>query len=248
MAFIVFLYGIVFGSFLNVCIYRIPRGESIAKDFSHCTNCNHRLKWIDLVPIFSYLFLKGKCRYCGDRISLRYPMVECLTGILVTGLYLRYGISYEFARFSVLTLFLIVIALIDYDTTDVYSSVIYTGIALGIIFIIIEEITGSCSVGNYFAGAMIGLGVIGAIYLFTGGMGAGDIEIAVLCGVFLGWKLEIYFILASFIIGGTIAVILILLKKKRKDEYIPLGPALALGAYTVMILGETVIFRISGIG
>ncbi len=226
MGFIVFLYGVVIGSFLNVCIYRIPNNQSLISPPSHCGNCDTRLKWKDLIPIVSYLWLKGKCRYCESKISMRYPLVEGLTGILLVGIYLRYGI-----------------ALIDYDTTDVYSSVVYSGMAVGITFILIETVAYSHSITNYIIGGLIGLGVIGLIYVLTGGMGVGDIEIAVLCGLFLGWKLEIYFLLISFIIGGTIAVMLIASKKKSKDEYIPLGPSLAMGAYIVLIIGEQYILN-----
>ena len=243
MIFIVFLYGIVIGSFLNVCIYRIPNNESLISPPSHCGNCNTRLKWKDLVPIGSYLYLKGRCRYCHSKISIRYPLVEGLTGILLVGIYLRYGIGVSFFKYSLLTLSLIVIALIDYDTTDVYSSVVYSGMVVGIVFIIIEATIYSHSISNYIIGGLIGLGVIGLIYLLTGGMGIGDIEIAVLCGLFLGWKLEIYFLLISFVIGGAIAVTLIALKKKSKDEYIPLGPSLAIGAYIVLIIGKEYILN-----
>ncbi len=247
MAFIVFLYGIVFGSFLNVCIYRIPNNQSIVNPPSHCGSCDHRLAWKDLVPLLSYIFLKGKCRYCGEKISLRYPGVELLTGLLLVGIYFRYGLAFDFFKYAVLTLFLIVIALIDYDTTDVYSCVIYTGISIGVIFLILERFMYSASIGDYVIGAIIGLVIIGGIYLLTGGFGAGDIEIAVLCGVFLGWKLEIYFILGSFIIGGVIATTIILMKKKSKKDYMPLGPSLAIGAYVVLIMGESLILRLIGL-
>ncbi|MEG2018174.1 MAG: A24 family peptidase, partial [Clostridium sp.] len=149
--------------------------------------------------------------------------------------------------YGVLTLFLIVIALIDYDTTDVYSCVVYPGVAIGIIFVILERIIYSGSLVNYVAAVGIGLFIIGGIYLLTGGFGAGDIEIAVLCGVFLGWKLEIYFILISFIIGGAIGITLIAMKKKSKTDYMPLGPSLAIGAYIALLMGETVIMRLIGL-
>ena len=247
MKLIIFIYGIVIGSFLNVCIYRIPKGESIVLPPSHCGNCNHRLGWLDLMPILSYLSLKGKCRYCGQKISLRYPGVELLTGLLLVGIYMRYGLGFNFFKYGILTLFLIVIALIDFDTTDVYSCVVYPGIAIGVMFIILEKVIYSAGMGNYIAGAAIGFLIIGGIYLLTGGFGAGDIEIAVLCGVFLGWKLEIYFILLSFILGGIVGVTLIIMKKKSKTDYMPLGPSLAMGAYLVMIMGEELILRLIGL-
>lgn len=247
MILIVFLYGIIFGSFLNVCIYRIPNNQSVVTAPSHCYSCDHKLGWLDLIPLFSYIALRGRCRYCHAKVSGRYPLVEGLTGLLIVGIYLRYGISFQFFKYSLLALFLIVIAFIDFDTTDVYSSVIYTGIFLGVMCFIMEKILYSQNIIDYILGALIGLLVIGSIVLFTGGMGAGDIEIAVLCGVFLGWRMEIYFILASFIIGGAVAVLLIVAKKKKKTDYIPLGPSLALGAYTVMLLGENIVLKLIGI-
>lgn len=246
MELIVFIYGIVFGSFLNVCILRIPKEESVVRTPSHCFCCNHKLSLKDLIPVLSYIFLKGKCRYCGVKVSKRYPLIEVLTGILLTVTYIRYRLSFEFIKYSVLILFLIVIAIVDYDTTDVYSSVIYTGIFIGIIFLIGEKIIYSQSPLNYVLGASIGFAVIGGIYLLTGGMGEGDIEIAVLCGVYLGWRMEIYFIIFSFIIGGTIGIILILTKKKKKTDYIPLGPSLALGTLVVILFGENLIFNFIG--
>ncbi len=247
MGVIIFIYGIVIGSFLNVCIYRIPNEESIVLPPSSCGSCNHRLGWMDLVPVLSYLCLKGKCRYCGKKISLRYPGVELLTGLLLVGIYFRYGLTLDFFKYGILTLFLIVIALIDYDTTDVYSCIVYPGIAVGIIFAMLERVMYSGSLGNYIIGAAIGFVIIGGIYLLTGGFGAGDIEIAVLCGVFLGWKLEIYFILIAFIIGGVMGITLILAKKKSKTDYMPLGPSLAIGAYIALLMGETLIMRLLGL-
>ncbi|MEG0307758.1 MAG: prepilin peptidase [Clostridium sp.] len=243
MILIVFLYGIIIGSFLNVCIYRIPNNESLISPPSHCGNCNFRLKWADLIPIGSYLFLQGKCRYCGSKISKRYPLVEILTGILLVGIYIRYEIGLSFFKYSILVLFLIVIAMIDYDTCDVYSSVVYTAMGIGMIFIVAEKLMYSHSVSNYLMGALIGFVIIGSIYYFIGGMGAGDIEIAVLCGFFLGWKLEIYFIMISFIVGGVVAVNAIIIKKKSKDEYMPFGPSLAIGAYIVLIIGKEYILN-----
>lgn len=247
MGLIIFIYGIVIGSFLNVCIYRIPKGESIVLPPSHCGRCNHRLGWLDLMPILSYIYLKGRCRYCGEKISFRYLGVELLTGLLLVGVYITYGLGFNFFKYAILTLFLIVIALIDYDTTNVYSCVVYPGIALGAVFAILERVIFSAGMGSYIAGAAIGLVIIGGIYLLTGGFGAGDIEIAVLCGVFLGWQLEIYFILLSFIIGGAIGIILILMKKKSKTDYMPLGPSLAIGAYIVVLMGEELILRLIGL-
>ncbi|WP_322413548.1 prepilin peptidase, partial [Clostridium perfringens] len=112
MELFVFIIGLCIGSFLNVCIYRIQREESIAFPASHCTNCGYELKWIDLIPIVSYLFLKGKCRKCSDKISLKYPLVELLNGFLYILLFIKYGLGLNFIFFSLLVSLLIVISFI----------------------------------------------------------------------------------------------------------------------------------------
>lgn len=248
MVLIVFIFAITIGSFLNVCIYRIPEERSIVNPPSSCGFCGHKLSWLDLFPIISYIFLRGKCRYCKEKVSFRYPLVEFMTGVLISLLYLRYGLGYEFFKFSILTLFLIVIALIDYDTTDVYSVTTIPGIVIGTIFVIYETIKVSNGVENFIKtlfigclGALICAAIIGGICYFTGGMGEGDIEIAVLGGIFIGWELSIFMILISFIIGGFIGGILILSKKRKKTDYIPFGPSIAISIYLVIILGVVVI-------
>lgn len=244
MIFVVFLYGIIIGSFLNVCIYRIPAEKSIVRPASACGSCEKTLAWKDLIPIFSYLSLKGRCRYCNEKVSFRYPFVEFLTGILLVFLYVKYGLTYQFFKFSIMTIVLIVIALIDFDTTDVYTVTTIPFIILGIIFILVENIGIVTVFTEYIknvawglSGGFLGALVIGAICYLTGGMGEGDIEIAALIGVFIGLKLTIFMILLSFIIGGLFGGILILSKKKSRTDYIAFGPSLAMGAYLAIILG-----------
>ena len=250
MLFFVFVFAVTIGSFLNVCIYRIPAEKSIVNPPSSCGSCNHQLGWKDLFPIFSYLFLGGKCRYCGAKVSFRYPFIEFMTGVLVTIVYLKFGMGYEFLKYAILVLFLIVIAMIDYDTTDVYSVTTMPVIVIGTIFVLLESFNGSLgftdSIKKFFIGilgAIICAVVIGAICYFTGGMGEGDIEIAVLGGVFLGWQLSIFMILFSFIIGAVIGGLLILTKKKKRTDYMPFGPSIAISIYVVLILGMEFIER-----
>ena len=244
MVILVFIFAITIGSFLNVCIYRIPAEKSIVRPPSSCGGCGHQLAWKDLFPILSYLILKGKCRYCNTKVSLRYPLVEFMTGVLISILYLKFGLGYEFIKYSILVFFLIVIALIDYDTTDVYSITTIPAIVLGTIFVFIESFQGVLGIGDFFKNFLVGMSgaiicgvIIGAICYFTGGMGEGDIEIAVLGGVFLGGQLSIFMILFSFIIGALVGIVLILSKKKKKSDYIPFGPSIAISIYMVLILG-----------
>lgn len=236
----IFFIALCLGSFLNVCIYRIPKGESIAYPPSHCGSCGKHLKALDLIPVFSYIFLKGRCRYCSEKISIRYPIIELITGVLITAVYIQYGLNYMFFKYSVLILFLIVIAMIDFDTTDVYFKTTLSGIITGIVFLVYGYFVGQ-GIFTYFWGALLGGGLITLIILITRGMGWGDMEIALMCGLFLGLKLTVFMLFTSFVLGGFIASILILLKIKSRKDYIPFGPFIALGAMAAILFGEKII-------
>lgn len=238
--YIVFIFGAVIGSFLNVCIYRIPRGESIAFPPSHCTNCRKKIKWYDLIPIISYIFLKGKCRYCTEKISIRYPMVEFITALLFLASYSIYGLTLDFVKYTTFVSFLIVIGMIDYDTTDVYFSTTLSGIVSGVIFIGILTYN-MLPVRSYIYGGILGGGFLALIILITkGGMGWGDAEICLMSGLFLGFKLTILMLFLSFIIGSIAGIVLILLGKKSKKDYIPFGPYIALSAILCILAGEKI--------
>jgi len=239
ISFIIFILGIVIGSFLNVCIYRIPREESIAYPPSHCTNCNNVIKWYDLIPVISYIFLKGKCRFCKEKVSIRYPIIELITGVIFMTLYIEYGISFNFGKYALFSCFLIVIGMIDFDTTDVYLKTTLPGIICGVIFMILGW---SLSYGltTYIYGVVLGGGLISLIIVLTGGMGWGDAEICVLCGLFLGLKLTVVMLFLSFVLGGLIGLILIITKKKSRKDYIPFGPYIAIASIMVMYFGERI--------
>lgn len=232
--------GLLLGSFYNVCIYRIPREESVVFPPSHCTTCNTRLRPLDLVPVLSYVFLKGRCRYCSDKISPRYALIELFTGIAFLWLFLTYGFTVECIKYTVLISFLIIIGMIDYDTTDVYSITTYSGIAVGIIFILVNYFMG-LQVKSYIYGGILAGGTIALIIIFTGGMGWGDFEIALMCGLYLGFEKSIVLLFSSFIIGGVVGVFLILTKKKTKNDYIPFGPSIASAALFSLLFGERII-------
>ncbi|KYH30370.1 MULTISPECIES: prepilin peptidase [Clostridium] len=237
---VIFISGLILGSFLNVCIYRIPHGKSISYPPSHCTNCKIRIKPYDLIPIISYVLLKGRCRYCNNKISIRYPLIELFTGIIFVGVYIKYGLSIKFIKFAVLFCFLIVIGIIDYDTTDVYDNTIIWGGVFGFIFLAIN-IYLKLPVKTYLLGALVGGVFISIIILLSGGMGWGDAEICTLCGLYLGIKLTILTLFLSLIIGGTLGGILILLKKKSRKDYIPFGPFIVSAAMIAMFLGERIL-------
>lgn len=240
----VLLYGLLIGSFLNVCIYRIPRNESIAFPPSHCTNCGNKIKWYDLIPILSYIFLKRKCRYCGEKISIRYPLIELTTGVIFLALNIEYGLSFNFFKYVALACFLIVIGMIDFDTTDVYLKTTASGIITGIAFIAVGSYMGYFLKGDllsYFYGALLGGGFIAIIILLTKGMGWGDFEIFLLCGIFLGLKLSVIALFFSFIFGGVIGVLLVLFKKKSRKDYIPFGPFISAAGIFTILFGERIL-------
>ncbi|SHH25859.1 prepilin peptidase [Clostridium grantii] len=230
----VFIYGLVFGSFFNVCIYRIPRQESIAYPPSHCTSCGKKLKAVDLFPVLSWVFLKGKCRYCGDKISIKYPLFEILTGIIFVLVYKEFGYSIETIKFLVFASYLIIVGFIDLNTTDVYFSTTLFGLITGIIFVLINVFLGNPFL-TYIYGAAFGAGIITLIILTTHGMGWGDVEILGICGLFLGFKLSIVTFFFSALLAGIIGMILILSKIKSRKDYIAFGPYIALAAFLLAL-------------
>jgi leader peptidase (prepilin peptidase)/N-methyltransferase len=237
---LIFIFGLLFGSFFNVCIYRIPREESIAYPPSHCTSCSTRLKPLDLVPVLSYFLLGRKCRYCGEKISPRYAIVEAFTGVIFLLIYLKYGLNFQALKLIVLACFLIVIGMIDYDTTDVYSVTTYSGIAVGIVSIAAGYYLGF-EVKPFLLGGLLSGGVIAAIILLTRGMGWGDFEICLMSGLYIGFGNSIVMLMLSFIIGAVAGVILILTKKKSRKDYIPFGPYISLATIITMLVGDKII-------
>lgn len=238
MILFVLLMGLVIGSFLNVCIYRIAREESIAYPASHCTSCGYELKWNDLIPIISYMFIRGKCRKCKEKISLRYPIVELINGIIYCLLFLQFGTTITFMKLCVLTSLLIVIGMIDYDTRFVYRSTTFFGIVTGLIFIIINYVIYRNGVIDSLIGGAIGFTFIFLIVVITKGMGDGDIEIATVAGLFLGVKGICIMLFLSIIIGGIIGVIILAFKNKDRKSEMAFGPCLAIGAIITMLWGS----------
>lgn len=234
------MFGLCIGSFLNVCIYRIPREESIVFPGSHCMKCGYELKWYDLIPVFSYISLRGKCRKCGDRISVQYPIIELLNAILYLIIYLEYGYSLDTLKFMVLVSFLIVIAVIDFKTMFVYTNTIIVGAIFGIIFTLVQwYIDKSFPLDNIY-GALIGTVVIGAIVLVTHGMGEGDIEIVAVSGLFLGAKCSIFMLFSGVVLGGIVAAIILILKLKDRKDEIAFGPYLAVGSILSVLVGNQI--------
>lgn len=241
MEILILIIGLCIGSFLNVCIYRIPREESIAFPPSHCTSCGYELKAVDLIPIISYLFLKGKCRKCGEKISIKYPLVELLNGVLYLLIFLRFGLSLSFVFYSLLTSLLIVISYIDLDSKYIYSSTTILGVVLAAIYIVVGLYTKDISISNNVLGGAIGYGIIYLIVVITKGMGQGDAEVAGVCGLFIGIKGILVCLFIAVVLGGLVAAIILIFKLKEKKSEIAFSPYISIGSIVYILLGKEIL-------
>lgn len=239
--FLVVIFGLVIGSFLNVCICRIANEESIAFPPSHCTNCGYELKAKDLIPVLSYIFLGGKCRSCKEKISIQYPIVEILNAILYIAIYLKFGFTLNLFKFCLFASLLIVIGFIDFKTQYVYNSTVVFGVVSGILFAVLEWMETKSIPWNYIAGAFIGFGIIYLIVILTRGMGEGDIDIALICGLFLGIKGILVTLFLAIILGGIVATIILIFKLKERKAEIAFGPYLAIGGIIACLYGSRLI-------
>lgn len=233
------LLGFAIGSFLNVCIYRLPIKESVVFPPSHCIICKKRLKPIDLVPVFSYISIKGRCRYCGSKVSLRYPIVEVLTAFLFILCFNVIGLSEELIKALTLTSFIIVITYIDYDHQLILDKVLIWLAGVGVV---INLSLGSVSITDMLIAGLTGGGTMLIIALISrGGMGGGDIKFVAALGLWLGLKLTLLTLFLSFVLGGLGGAIVLLLKLKNRKDLIPFGPFIALGAFISMLYGNEII-------
>lgn len=239
--FLIALLGLVIGSFLNVCIYRIEKEESISFPPSHCTSCNHRLGIKDLIPVLSFVILKGKCRYCNEKISLQYPIIEVINTIFYLLIFNKYGLSFYTIKFCILVSLLIVIGVIDYRTQYVYRSTTLFGGIVGVIFIIYEYFLYKSGAIDLILGGLIGFVIIGLIVFITKGMGEGDIEIATICGLFIGVKYILLSLFLAIIIGGIIGIIIVTLNLKKIKDRIAFGPFIAIGVVLSILYGQKII-------
>ncbi|NLC06296.1 MAG: prepilin peptidase [Erysipelothrix sp.] len=220
-----FIFGTLIGSFLNVCIYRIPRNESIVTTNSHCPHCQSFIKPYDNIPILSYLFLGGKCRNCRESISMRYPLVEFITGLVFLINYQQLGLSISLGLNLVLSCVLILITFIDFDTLLIPDRfhVIIGGLA------IINLILNPTQLTSSLIGAIIISVPFLIIAMTTGGMGGGDIKLMFVAGLYLGWQATLVSFFIASISGGLYALYLILFKKQGRKAEMPFGPFLCIG-------------------
>lgn len=230
----VFIFGIVVGSFLNVCIYRLPLRESIITAPSHCMTCGAKLKWYDMVPVFSYLILGGKCRNCKAKISMQYPLIEALNGVLwvlvcaVNGLNLMSGV------YCLMTSALVVLAVIDFRTFEIPFGInVFLGV-LGVIATVLDKSAWS----SHVIGALCVSAVLLILYVISHGsaIGGGDIKLMAACGLILGWQRILLAFLLGCILGSVIH--LIRMRFSKQGHVLAMGPYLSMGIFLAALFGN----------
>lgn len=238
---IAFLYGIVIGSFLNVLIYRLPIKETIVTDRSHCMTCGRQIKWYDLIPLASYIFLRGKCRYCKAKISIQYPLIEALNGIGYLIIFWIKGFSIESVLFCLTFSILIVVAVIDFRTYEIPQCLNITVGVLGILRVILDfsdlldYLIGFCIISGF----MLIILIIGRKLKGIDAFGGGDIKLMAAAGLLLGWENIILAFLIGCILGAVIH--LIRMRLTNEDHVLAFGPYLCGGIFIAILFGNTLI-------
>jgi len=237
---LIFIFGALIGSFLNVVIVRMRELHTIISTRSHCPECKKEIKWYDLVPFISFILLKTKCRACGKPISWQYPLVELGTAILFTALYHQLGLSWVLLLQCIIAAFLIVIFVYDLRNMEIPDEMLYPAILFSVILLI---------VGNQFDfkmalyGMLVGVGFLGLIYLIGRGkwMGLGDVKLAVLLGLVTPFPNILITLFSAFIIGSIYGIVQIILKNKNMKSEIPFGPFLIIGLYITVFYGDSIL-------
>ncbi len=234
---IIFLFGIVIGSFLNVCIYRIPKQESIVTERSHCMNCGYMLRWYDLVPLLSYLRLRGRCRACREKISIQYPIVEAANGLLYCLVFAVCGFQIESVLYCLAFSALLVLSMIDVRTLEIPLGCNVLLLAVGLIHLAMDYTNWL----QYVIGLLsVSLFLLLIYYATKGrGIGGGDVKLMAVCGLLLGWKL----ILLAFVFGCVLGAVIHLIRMRVSGavHVLAMGPYLSLGIALAILWGEPVL-------
>ena len=250
------LLGVAVGSFLNVCIDRLPSGRSLVSPPSQCDVCQHRLSPKDLIPVVSYLWLRGRCRYCRAPIPLRSPLVEIISGLLFALAYWRYGLSIEFAVTAFYCSIFLVILFIDWEQKLILNKVTYPAAVAALVisafhhpWVIVsvplpwpEVASGVTGMANSLIGGATGFFFFLIVFLiYPRGMGAGDVKMAGLIGLATGFPLVFVALFIGIFSGGVVAIGLLLFRKKGRKELIPYGAFLALGPVITLLWGSDIL-------
>ena len=246
---IVVVAGLCVGSFLNVCIYRLPRRASLLTPRSRCPGCDYQLTWYDNIPVISYLVLLGRCRRCRARINVRYPIVEILTAVVFLLHYLAFGLTALLVVRLLFACAMIVLFAIDLEHQLLPNVITLPGLAAGLVF----SLAFPPGVLDAALGALIGGGVLWLIgeayYRYSGqeGMGGGDVKMLAMIGAFLGWKLVLVTLIVSSLAGSLLGVFIILSRRGDLKKALPYGTFLAMGALFASLYGERVVDWYTGL-
>lgn len=235
----VFLFGSCIFSFLNVVIYRLPAKMNFVTGRSMCPACGHTLGALDMIPVFGWIFLRGKCRYCGEKISARYPLVELLGGALAVLCLYCYGVNLRAAIVFLFLSVLTVVAFIDIDTMEIPFPLVIAAGVTGLIscFFFPEISPAERAVGMICVSVPLWLITL----LVAGAFGGGDIKLMAACGIFLGWKLNLLALFLAVAGGGCYGIWLLAAKKKKKTDHFAFGPFLCSGAAVAVFAGEKIL-------
>lgn len=245
----VFLFGSVVGSFLNVCIHRLPRGESIIFPDSHCPSCKRSLPWYLNIPFVSYLMLGRRCAFCKAKISFRYFLVEALTAVMFAVLYWRFGVRPEFFIYTALFSVLIVISFIDIEHWIIPDELSVPGTVMGLLVSaayprLQGEVSRLAALGDSLFGMVFGfvslylIGLLGKLAYKKEAMGGGDLMLLMFIGSFLGWKLTVVTFFAAPLFGSLVGVPKLFMKKRNVIQY---GPFLALAAFACVLFRDDIL-------
>ena len=237
------LLGLPVGSFLNVCIHRLPLGQSVVTPRSRCPHCAYELRWYDNVPVLSYVLLRGRCRRCRAPISLRYPVVEIMTAAVFVGHYAVFGLDIVLVPRLVFASALIALFAIDLEHHLLPNAITLPGIVAGLAFnLLLPPGILSALIGTLVGGGVLWL--IGEAYFRIAGqegMGGGDVKMLAMIGAFLGWKLVIVTLVFSSIAGSVIGVLVLATRRGGLKYALPYGTFLALGALVASLFGDQIV-------
>ena len=244
---VVAVFGLVIGSFLNVCIFRIPRNISIVFPSSRCPSCNHPIRAWDNIPVISYMILGGRCRHCGAKISLQYPFVEALNAFFYVAVFWRYGFGWDSGVYALFCSSLLVITFVDLEFQIIPDRITLPGIVIGIVagsLLMPDPFMRTTLLG--YKASVIGLLSGGGFFylvavLSRGGMGGGDIKMMAMVGALMGWKTVLLTTFLGSLSGSMVGIFLMIFRGRGRKAKIPFGPFLALGAVITLFFGEEIL-------
>ena len=239
---VIFIFGLCFGSFFNVVTDRLPRHESIVTVKSHCESCGYDLKWYDNIPLLSYIFLKGRCRKCKTKLSIKYPLMEAVTGALFVLIFVFHGISIESGIWCLASGVLLTISIIDWRTYEIPIGLNGVLLTLGLIHLVLDLKNWP----DYLIGFVSVSLLLYILYLLSKGraIGGGDIKLMAVAGLLLGWKLCIFGFIAGCIIGSIVHIIR--MKVTGAEHMLAMGPYLSAGLFLGMLFGDRLISAYMG--